>query len=61
MICEHFSNSLRFYGKANELSLRSVVNYVKISLIIHEEKTKEITTASVVLYVIKNHDNLHKL
>jgi hypothetical protein len=31
------------------------------SYIIHEENTKEITTVSVVLYVIKNHVNLHKL
>ena len=28
---------------------------LKNSLIIHEEKTKEITAVSVVLYVIKNH------
>jgi hypothetical protein len=32
-----------------------------ISLIIHEEKTKQITAVSVVLYVMKNHVNLHKL
>ena len=34
---------------------------LKNSLMIHEEKTKEITTMSVVLYVMKNHVNLHKL
>ena len=34
---------------------------LKNSLIIHEEKTKEITAVSVVLYVIKNHAHLHKL
>ena len=28
---------------------------------IHKEKTKEITAVSVVLYVIKNHVDLHKL
>ena len=33
----------------------------KNSLIIHEEKTNEITAVSVVLYVIKNHVHLHKL
>jgi hypothetical protein len=32
-----------------------------VNLIIHEEKTKEITSVSVVLYVVKNHVNLHKL
>jgi hypothetical protein len=37
------------------------VLYLKNSLIIQEEKTKEITTVSVVLYVIKNHVHLHKL
>ena len=35
--------------------------YFEKSLIIHEEKTKEITAVSVVLYVIKNHVHLHKL
>ena len=35
--------------------------YLKNSLIIHEENTKEITAVSVVLYVIKNHVHLHKL
>jgi hypothetical protein len=35
--------------------------FLKNSLIIHEEKTKEITTVSVVLYVIKNNVNVHKL
>ena len=32
----------------------------KISLIIHEEKTKKITTETEVLYVIKFHLNLHR-
>jgi hypothetical protein len=34
---------------------------LKHLLIIHEEKTKETTALSVVLYVIKNHVHLHKL
>ena len=35
--------------------------HLKNALIITEEKTKEITTVSVVLYVIKDHIRLHKL
>jgi hypothetical protein len=35
--------------------------YFKNSLIILEEKTKEITVMSVVLYVIKNNVHLHEL
>jgi hypothetical protein len=34
---------------------------LQLSLIFHEEKIKEITTVSVVLYVIKNRVYLHKL
>jgi hypothetical protein len=43
--------------------MRTVGGYLtlKNSLIIHEEKIKEITAVSVVLYVIKNHVHLHKL
>jgi hypothetical protein len=35
-------------------------NTILKNSIIHEEKTKKITAVSVVLYVIKNHVNLHK-
>jgi hypothetical protein len=34
---------------------------IKKFKIIHEENTKGITTVLVVLYVIKNHVDLHKL
>ena len=35
-------------------------NTILKNSIIHEEKTKKITTVSVVLYVVKNHVHLHK-
>ena len=35
--------------------------YLKKSLKIHEENTKNVTTVSVILYVIKFHVNLHTL
>jgi hypothetical protein len=35
--------------------------YLKNSLPIHVENTKEITAVSEVLYVVKNHVHLHKL
>ena len=41
------------------LSALKFIQLLKTQLIIHEEKTKEITAVSVVFYVIKNH-NLHK-
>ena len=34
---------------------------LKTHFIIHKEKTNEITGVSVVLYLIKNHVNLHNL
>ena len=38
-----------------------MIQFLKNSLIMHEEKTKEITAVSVVLHVIKNQVHLHKL
>ena len=38
-------------------STNEVFAILKNSLIIHKEKTKEITSMSVVLYLIKNHVN----
>ena len=35
--------------------------YLKYSLIIHEEKTKEISGMTVVVYLIQNSADLHKL
>ena len=49
----HISNSYNF-ACVDFLNLKK-------SLRIREEKTKEITAVSVVLYVIKNHVHLHKL
>ena len=52
---EHLTKS--FYNQRNQI----LYIYLKNSLIIQEQNTKKNHKCVVVLYVIKNHVNLHKL
>jgi hypothetical protein len=49
------------YSEILYIAVKHYKTFKNSLIIILKEKTKEITTVSVVLYVIKDHVHLHKL